>query len=217
MVKDKRFYGGKYFQPKPKFEFIQNLDLLVVTVNWSDPGIEASVTETIKEALINVSESTEVTRVGKFVEPIQEESPQLFEAFQLANDLFQKKHNAQEYTAAMELLLIKKNGSNVFWIKVGGPSIVVAKPSGIVSVEQSYNLSQQNNQKAPLITAGLGVDDFPPVSQGSFKLAENESIVLIGRNYVPYQIFAQRTLDLATWALEIAQDDPDLPFWLAAI
>ncbi len=217
MIREKRFYSGKYFQPKPHFEFIQNLDLLMVTINWSDPGAEAGVVESIKESLLNVSESTEITRVGKFVEPIQEENPQLFTAFKAANDQFQKKYNSQEYTAAMELLLIKKNNSNVFWIKVGGPSILVVKQNQVVCVEQGYSLSMQNDQKIPIIPAGIGIDDFPPISQGSFRLAERESIVLLGRNYVPYQVFEQKSLDLNAWALEIAQEDPDQPFWLAAI
>jgi hypothetical protein len=217
MIQEQRFFAGKYFFPKPKLEFDENLNTLILTITWGDETADSFAREIIKETMNQTSENTEVTRVGRYVEPLTEDSPKLLEAVKRANDLLQKKYNSAEYNTVVEVLLIKKNKSDIHWIKSGGPHLLLLQPHLLHCIDQVYSLSSQYHQPSPLVTQGLGIEDSALISMGSFHLRENEKIVLASRNYLPGTLFVNQERSIDSLALTLASDDPQLPFWIASI
>lgn len=217
MISQQRFYSGKYFLPKPRLDVDSNLGLTILTLNWGDPSATDFFIDSLKYQLTSISENTEITRIGKSIETPQHENPDLAAAVLGAHEQIERKYNSQEYTTIIELVILKKQGHRVQWLKVGGPSLLLAREKDLICLEHTHGLSAQHGQRAPMVTNGLGTSDPPLINQGIFHINPGERIVLLNRDSLPSSLYLSELRNLDAWSGQLAQDDPQVPFWIGMV
>lgn len=217
MIREQRFYSGKVRLPNPSIEHDPHLNLLTILLSWGDPSAVDFTRENIKHSLLSHNESTEVTRIGKHVEPISDELPKLQQAFQNVNDLINKNFNSIEFSAAIEVLAVKKVNRCLYWSQCGSPSLYLARKGNLFPISSHWSFAQQFHQMAPVITSGLGLEDSVSIQSGVLRWIEGDELFVISNHRNTPNLYLPKDITLENLALAMASEDDSASFWIASL
>lgn len=219
-----RSYSGKIIRPRPVVHVEPEGSLILVSTSWGEPGAAAVVNEEITKYVQAALADVEVTSPYEFISSLTDEANYLRVATLIINERLYRSDNRNEYVAGVETLALFKKDSQLAYVKVGGPHMLIQKaPGDVLPVLTSLNLNRQVsdglNLVAPLPQELLGADLHVNLQAGHFRVEDEDQIFLYAGSYFPSQLWNELpgTADVNTLAQKLASSQPEAPFWLGRV
>lgn len=221
MTFSERSYSGKLFRPRPEIHNDENHRLLIVATPWGPRSSAKRAIKIIQDYFLSALEDKESTAPFARIACLSPLANNLRIAVKLANDAIYSSENKNEYLSGIELFVVAQNHSEVVWVQVGYPYVLLDRPQkSLIPFGSMQDLSVEFSTRAenlpPLPNKLLGVDAYSDFAVESFRPSQHDRFILISRSHVPNQFFklspGERQLDNLSHIL--SQDDPEMPFWL---
>ena len=218
-----RAYGGKKFRPMPVCFQEENSNLFLCVTPWGREEINEIVVESIKNFLAMANEDTEVTVPFARKDNLNRAGNVLRMAIIMASERIFKEFNQEQYTAGFEIFAGIRQGAIWTYVCCGQPSLILERRRlGALPIYHNLDLNLRVARKMitdPLPNHILGLGQNPPIQYGTMTLHAKDQLILLSRSYIPPEFFAMPagTRDLKSVSNILANDHPDVPFWLAFI
>lgn len=217
-------YGGKIFRPKSEVFQTGDQTLIIVACAWGRPEGATRTIEVMQEYLEAASNDVEVTAPFDFIPQLSSAGNALRIASLLANDQVFREQNADEYTTGVELFAVQRTASQLDWVQVGGPQILLSRQGRPLTqiggqTDLSFDMSPANLLLPPLPSALLGIETSVYPSVGSLRIAEKDRLLLSHRSFLPQELYVldKQGLHLEGVTRLLADQHPELPFWLGLV
>lgn len=221
---EERPYAGKTFRPRPEIHLDQRTKLLIVATPWGARSCAKKVIERMTDFLSLANEDHEATSPFERLSCLSGQANNLRIATLLANEALYREDNTQEYRSGVELFAAMIDENELVWVQAGNPHILVGRigrsllPIGS-SVDLSFDMSEGEALLPPLPSQLLGLDASINLNMNSFKARNGDRVLLLSYSHIPETIFAVKHQDIALDGVAkiLAQDRPDLAFWLGLL
>jgi len=195
--------------------------LLIIATPWGPRSATKKAIQTIKDYFHSSQQDREATSPFHKLSCISPLANDLRIAVKLANDVIYNEDNKNEYISGIELLVLARSQNEICWVQCGQPSILLDRPRHPLTplgpfqdLATEFSLGPQ--LLSPLPNQLIGVDSVSDFCVQSFRPAQHDRLILISRSILTTDLMSlspgDRRLDRIAKAL--AQDDPDLPFWI---
>lgn len=216
-----RSYSGKIFRPRPEIHYSNAEHLLIVATPWGPRSSAEKAIKTIANYYLATNEDMEITSPFERLSCLSTTANNLRIAVLLANDWLSREENKSEYVSGVEIFATVVRHRECVWVQVGHPQVLLYRPGRHISslgtsLDLAFDLSNEAKLLAPLPQQLLGLDSTVNLTMNSFRPTNEDRLILISRSSLPSTIYDLKAsqIDLDPISRLLAQDDPDLPFWL---
>lgn len=221
---DERPYSGSTFRPRPEIHFDPQTNLLIVATPWGPRAGARKAIDRMLNYLMLAQGDKEVTSPFERLSCLSVAANNLRTSALLANEAIYRDENKTEYKVGVEIFAAYFQGNEGVWVQAGHPHILLSRTDNSVTplgcpTDLSFDLSSKENLLAPLPSLLLGLDSTVNLTIGSFRAQVGDKIVLLSHSQPPRQIFSFESsqVKLDTLSKSIAQQAPDLAFWLGIL
>jgi hypothetical protein len=223
-----RSYSSKMLRPRPTVHAEPDGSLVIIATSWGAPEHAARVSDEILKYVQAARADVEVTSPFEFLSCLSDEANYLRVATMICNERFYRSDNRAEYTAGTELLVLAQNGAHLSYAQVGSPSLLIQRPGqGLTPVAVEYEVSLQLSSPeepalAPLPQTLLGIESSVNMRCGDLRVDRHDQIVVYAGSFWPETLWQNRNgkdgrQELNVLTANLAQRNPDAPFWLGLI
>jgi hypothetical protein len=224
MSMQQRSYSGELFRPRPEIHVEPDGQLVIVATPWGPRSSATRAIEIIRDYFHSIQNDDETTSPFSRLTCLSPLANNLRIAVKLANDAICHEENKAELTSGIELFVMVRNHSEISWVQVGYPYLLLDRahrPLSPLGSQQDLAVEYSKHKLTypPLPSRILGVDMSSDFSVESFRPIANDRLILVARSSVPASIYgapmAERSLESLSTIL--SNDDPGLPFWLGIL
>ena len=141
----------------------------------------------------------------------------------LSSEKIFRKFNKTEYTSGFEIFAASVKNDQFVYVSCGQPNLIFCKKGiGAFPLVVNHDLNFQTapmDFQSPLPSQLLGIGQHPPLNIGNQKVEPGDFCIAVSRSYVPPELFAAdvNSLDLSSVSQILANENPDVPFWLGIL
>jgi hypothetical protein len=215
MYKDKIYRTKDAKYPTPKISFEEKDNLLIAVWAWGSADSGQKALDIIKDYYLSARTDMEATSPFPISPDMSLPANHLRIAVMLANDIIAKENNSEEYTSGIEVFCACKNQKEINIVQVGGPSLLSIRDQKSPSTYfQQHHLGHEFNFKidSPLPMDMIGIKTKKNIVCKSIRSNDNESLVLLQRDYTPK--FDKNVNNLDKIESFLIKENKDLPFWI---
>ncbi len=214
-------FGGELFRPTPEIRVEEGGKLCVVATSWGPRASGKKLSNNIIEFFNTANRDIEVTSPFQKLTCLSSQSNCLRTAVMLANDSSYREDNKNEYLSGLELFVSAKNESELSFVSIGQPHVLLLRNQNLVTLSSSMELSldlitEPKTKTAPLPQNLLGLHSTSNFEVKSLKLKPKDQIILISRSVLPASLF-EKTFSIDEVRLRLAKDNPAMPFWIGEL
>lgn len=220
-----RSYSGKLFRPAPEVLVDEGAGLLVVATPWGARSAARKTIQSIHDYFLSARQDAEVTSPFQTLTCLNPTGNTLRASLMLANDLIFREENKTEYLSGVELLAVAFSEREWVWAQLGQPQVFLDRfseqmtPLG-AALDFSGSFSATSNVSLPPLPAEmLGLHSTSNISVRNFHPLPGDRMVLLSRSIVPADLYhaPKNERDLDHLSTRLAEQSPDMPFWLAIV
>lgn len=219
---ESRSYGGKHIMPKPKFFLEQDRSFFIAVFSWGDQNLSQKVIEQVQSYILLMREDQETTSPFEILSCLHPYGNYIRTSLMLANDALFYGENEEEYSAGVEIFLLLKNETTIYWSQFGNFNVFLNRASlPLKIIERGSDLSSELSSSlkssfVPLPRQLLGLNSTSNFSVKEFHYQKNDQVILLNRSLIPTDLFSlsnkKRNVDEITRICSLS--NKDLPFWL---
>ncbi len=221
---EERSYSGKIFRPRPDVYFSENEKILIIATPW---GLSSSSHRLIKIVLDyynSARDDLEVTSPFERLLCLSSVANSIRTAALLANDSLYGEENKKEYVAGVELFIGAFEGQELTWLQVGHPCLLLNRfgrnilPLGS-HLDIAIDMSHSSQLLPPLPSQLLGIDATCNFTIGSFRMREDDRLLLISRSSLPGVIYStsDQNRNLEAICKVLVREASDEAFWIGVL
>ena len=221
-----RSFSGKIFQPTPQYYLSSNKQLITVITPWGQEAASPKeVFDTIETQYNFFSEDKDSTHpFSKLISLNSIENDMRTTVIQTNQSVF-NNINQEEYSMGFELFFATIVGNIFTVIQIGQPFVLIDRPYQFLqnmghTVSNSFGSTKKTQTPLPPLPHHLlGIHEDISFHPFFFRLQLSDRLILVNRDTIPSKWFTLKREDrtLENLSQQAAEDNPDLPFWLAVI
>jgi hypothetical protein len=218
-----RTYAGIVPRPATEILLRERENAIIVGTPWGNREALDQAAKTISEFLESVASDPEATSPFPRLGSLSQNSNTVRISTFLANEATYQKCNSGRLTSACELLLLAFAGSELSWIQVGQPHLLLIRDGRLEALGISPDLSMDYKVASPLPIRLLGTERQLDLEVKSIMIHPGDFFIFLNRSTVPRaaytidysQLSAKKALDKI---YDICvQENADTPFSASAL
>jgi hypothetical protein len=216
-------YPGQIARPSVEAVFYPNENLAVITTPWGSRDASVQLTQMVQNYYGSTLTDAEATSPYARLPGLSPVSNSLRGAVLLANEGLFDKFNKIMYTSACEALFLGFHKSELSWIQVGQPHLLLLRQGRLITLESAMDLNMDYPNSSPLPSRLLGVERQLEVQTKNLVTQKGDVLIILARTHVPGNFFVENLADKsAAAALETlfnlaVEKESDIPFWIGAV
>lgn len=221
---DERSYSGTLFRPRPEIHYNPTNNLLLIASPWGARSTAQRAIQIIESYIVSAQQDLESTTPYAQVNSQSTLMNHIRIAVKLANDSIYHAENKSEYTSGIELLALTKQNSEIAWIQIGHPYLILDRPQkNFVPLGSMQDLSMEwssgTQSLSPLPNKLLGLDPQLEFSAESFRLLPHDRLICISRSHLPsgFYSLSSEERNLESISTLLSKDDFEMPFWIGVL
>jgi len=219
-----RSYSTKSFRPRPEVYTEPDGSLLIVTTSWGNPEHATRFNDDIAKYIQAAKADVEVTSPFEFLTSLTNQANYLRIATLIANEAFYRGDNKSDYQTGLESLMLFRTGSQVAYVQVGAPHLLIQKSDKMMSpvsvcFDAGLEMSGEDGTILPPLPQTLiGLDTTLNLRVGDFRVEDSDRLILYSGGVWPESIWsASYAADLQQLTQKLVQKNPEAPFWLGVV
>jgi len=211
--------------PRPTVDLIvhSDQDALIAGTPWGSGEALKLLSDTVREFLSISIGDQETTSPFAKLPGLSSLENNLRTAILIANDKIFQRCNKETYSSSCEALILHNQNSQVAWVQIGQPHILLLRKGKLFPLQVTVDLSVDFNVPSPLPSRLIGLERAWDLEVRSLVLADEDSLILLARSLIPPAFFNQKLSDDSPEkTIEIlfeaaVADNPKAPFWVTLL
>ena len=214
-------YPGEFPRPNVETSVHEIENLVVAGTSWGNHDALKYLNDTVKDFLAASIGDHEATSPFARLPSLSAAENNLRSAVLVANDSIWQKCNKEVYTSSCEAMIIHTHNSEMAWIQIGQPHLLLVRGGRLFPLEVAMDLSIDYKNSTPLPSRLIGLERAWDLEVKSMALGEDDALILLARSLIPPTFFTQsydpkQPEKIVDDLFELAvQDDQKTPFWLS--
>ncbi len=216
-------YPGEIPRPTVDLSIYPDQNVLIAGTPWgSNEGLRL-LGDTVREFLSVSIGDQEATSPFAKLPGLSFIENNLRTAVLIANDKIFQRCNKEAYSASCEAVILHAQNSQVAWVQIGQPHILLLRQDKLFPLQVTFDLSVDFQIPTPLPSRLIGLERAWDLEVRSLALAEKDSLILLARSFIPPTFFNQKlsnsspekTMDILFESA--VADNPKSPFWITLL
>jgi hypothetical protein len=216
-------YPGEIPRPTVDLSLYTDQNVLIAGTPWGSNEALRLLSDTVREFLSVSIGDQEATSPFAKLPGLSSIENNLRTAILIANDKIFQRCNKEAYSSSCEAVILHTQNSQVAWVQIGQPHILLLRKDKIFPLQVTFDLSVDFQIPSPLPSRLIGLERAWDLEVRSMVLSEDDSLILLARSFIPPAFFNQKlssntpekTIDTLFEAA--VADNPKSPFWLTLL
>ncbi|MDZ4678777.1 MAG: hypothetical protein SGI74_14870 [Oligoflexia bacterium] len=216
-------YPGQIARPSVEAVYFHNENLAMITTPWGAKDASTQLCQMVQNYYGSTLTDPDATSAYARLPGLSPVANSLRGAILLANEGLFDKFNKTIYTSACEALFIGFNKSEVCWVQVGQPHLLLLRDGKLLTLESAIDLNLDYPNQSPLPSKLLGVERQIEIQTKNLVTQNGDILIMLARTHVPCDFFVENLMNQSgAQVLEIlfniaVAKENDVPFWISTI
>jgi len=215
-----KVYAGEFPRPTAEGLYLETENLLIVSTPWGNKDALKEMTQSLRDCFAMTNADQEATSPFPKLPGLSPLESNLRTATLQANEVVFRKFNKDAYTTSCESLIIGFNQSEMAWIQLGQPHLLMIRGGSILPLQIAFDFGVDYGSETPMPSRLLGVERALDLDVKSLAIQPEDILVMICRSTIPGPFFNQNLKGLSPTEVlnqlfsAAATFAPKVPFWI---